>query len=252
MKNSPPLVALPPSAKFQNAKWTLLGGHRIIPTAIKKEDIYQNDGIETDAMKFNEDSRVKIPAILHCMRLGYDYVSLKGAGPVRDESTNIFSGVFLSSVQRINPGLSDNEARKALDEISLTLENEDLGRAFYRKLINKSGVRLVDFENFDQNTFQVVTELTYKNGEDEFRPDITLLINGMPLVFIEVKKPNNRDGILAEHKRIQSRFTNKKFRNFVNITQLMIFSNNMEYDDSSPYPLEGAFYASSSYKKPKV
>ena len=112
-------------------------------------------------------------------------------------------------------------------------------------------MRLVDFENFDQNTFQVVTELTYKNGEDEFRPDITLLINGMPLVFIEVKKPNNRDGILAEHKRIQSRFGNKKFRNFVNITQLMIFSNNMEYDDSSLYPIEGAFYASSSYKEPK-
>lgn len=61
---------------------------------------------------------------------------------------------------------------------------------------------MIDFDNFDQNTFQVVTELKYKNGEDEFRPDITLLINGMPLVFIEVKKPNNRDGILAEHKRI--------------------------------------------------
>ena len=187
-------------------------------------------------MKFNEDSRVKIPTILHCMRLGYGYVSLKSADCIRDESTNIFSAVFLSSVQRINPGLSDNEAKQALEEISLTLENEDPGRAFYKKLINKSGVRLVDFENFDQNTFQVVTELTYKNGEDEFRPDITLLVNGMPLVFIEVKKPNNRDGILAEHKRIQSRFSNKKFRNFVNITQLMIFSNNMEYDDSSPHP----------------
>ena len=87
-------------------------------------------------MKFNEDSRVKIPTILHCMRLGYDYVSLKNAGSVRDESTNIFSAVFLSSVQRINPGLSDYEARQALDEISLTLENEDLGRAFYKKLIN--------------------------------------------------------------------------------------------------------------------
>ena len=28
--------------------------------------------------KFNEDSRVKIPAILHLMRLGYKYLSLKG------------------------------------------------------------------------------------------------------------------------------------------------------------------------------
>ncbi|SFP89140.1 hypothetical protein SAMN05216419_102919 [Nitrosomonas cryotolerans] len=28
-------------------------------------------------MKFNEDSRVKIPAILHLIRLGYNYLSLK-------------------------------------------------------------------------------------------------------------------------------------------------------------------------------
>ena len=185
------------------------------------------------------------------MRLGYEYISLKSQDYDKIESTNIFSTIFLSSIQKINPGLSDSEARQTLDEVSLALENEDLGKAFYKKLINKSGVRLIDFENFDQNTFQVVTELTYKNGEDEFRPDITVLLNGMPLIFIEVKKPNNRDGIIAEHKRIQSRFKNKKFRNFANITQLMIFSNNMEYDESSPHPVEGAFYASSSYNKTK-
>ncbi len=202
-------------------------------------------------MKFNEDSRVKIPTILHCMRLGYEYVSLKTQNYDKIESTNVFSAVFLSSIQKINPGLSASEARQALDEISLILENEDLGRAFYKKLVSRSGVRLIDFDNFDQNTFQVVTELTYKNGEDEFRPDITLLVNGMPLIFIEVKKPNNRDGVIAEHKRIQSRFNNKKFRNFANITQLMIFSNNMEYDESSPHPVEGAFYSSSSYNKIK-
>lgn len=30
----------------------------------------------------------------------------------------------------------------------------------------------------------------------------------------------------------------------------MVFPNNMEYDDESPYPIEGAFYASCSYEKP--
>lgn len=30
-------------------------------------------------MKFNEDSRVKIPSILHLIRLGYDYLPLKDA-----------------------------------------------------------------------------------------------------------------------------------------------------------------------------
>ncbi len=201
-------------------------------------------------MKFNEDSRVKIPTILHLMRLGYEYLSLKDSKVNWDESTNIFTDIFHQGIKRINPALSDLEAKQCLDEISLCLENEDLGKAFYQKLIDKSGTRLVDFEDFDNNTFNVVTELTYKKDDEEFRPDITLLINGLPLVFIEVKKPNNKDGILAEHKRIQTRFQNKKFRKFVNITQLMAFSNNMKYDDSSPLPIEGAFYATSSYQKP--
>ncbi|MFK5915594.1 MAG: type I restriction endonuclease [Woeseiaceae bacterium] len=201
-------------------------------------------------MKFNEDSRVKIPTILHLMRLGYEYLSLKDPKLKWDESTNIFTDIFHTSIKRINPELSDSEAKQFYDEISLCLENEDLGKAFYQKLIDKSGTRLIDFEDFNNNTFNVVTELTYKKDDDNFRPDIILLINGMPLVFIEVKKPNNQDGILAEHKRIKTRFQNKKFRKFVNITQLMVFSNNMEYDDSSPMPIEGAFYATASYQKP--
>ena len=201
-------------------------------------------------MKFNEDSRVKIPTILHLMRLGYEYLSLKGPQVIWDESSNIFTDIFHQSIKRINPNLSDLEAKQCFDDISLSLENEDLGKAFYEKLTSKSGTRLIDFEDFNNNTFNVVTELTYKKDDEEFRPDIILLINGLPLAFIEVKKPNNKDGILAEHKRIQTRFQNKKFRKFVNITQLMVFSNNMEYDDSSPMPIEGAFYATASYQKP--
>ena len=198
-------------------------------------------------MKFNEDTRVKIPAILHLTRLGYTYLSLKGAN--WDESTNIFTDIFQDSIGKINPGLNDSDINRLFEDVSLCLENEDLGKAFYEKLTSKSGEKLIDFENFNNNSFHVVTELTYKKEDDEFRPDIILLINGMPLVFIEVKKPNNRDGILAEHKRILTRFRNKKFRKFVNITQLMVFSNNMEYDDSSPIPIEGAYYATPSYEK---
>ena len=201
-------------------------------------------------MKFNEDSRVKIPTILHLMRLGYGYLSLKDPDVIWDESSNIFTSIFKDSLARINPHISTHDVEQTYIDVSLALENEDLGKAFYEKLTDQSGIRLIDFENFDNNSFNVVTELTYKKDDDEFRPDIILLINGMPLAFIEVKKPNNRDGVLAEHKRIQTRFQNKKFRKFVNITQLMVFSNNMEYDDSSPQPIEGAFYATASYQKP--
>ncbi|NDC93224.1 MAG: type I restriction endonuclease subunit R, partial [Flavobacteriales bacterium] len=196
----------------------------------------------------NEDSRVKIPTILHLVRLGFEYLSLKGQS--WDETTNIFTEIFYKSIKRLNPDFTDGDLKRLYDEVSLSLENEDLGKVFYEKLTATSGKRIIDFENFDNNTFNVVTELTYKKDDDEFRPDIIILINGMPLAFIEVKKPNNQDGILAEHKRIQTRFENKKFRKFVNLTQLMVFSNNMEYDNNSPLPIEGAFYATASYQKP--
>jgi type I restriction enzyme R subunit len=200
-------------------------------------------------MKFNEDSRVKIPTILHLCRLGYTYLSLNKAK--WDEANNIFPDIFKESISRINSDLKLNagDLTRLYDEISLSLENEDLGKAFHEKLIDQSGIRLIDFRNFDNNSFHVVTELPCIKDDEEFRPDITLLINGMPLVFIEVKKPNNQDGIQAELNRIQKRFQNKKFRNFVNITQLMIFSNNMEYQEDSIQQLEGAFYATTAYGK---
>ncbi|MDD2990153.1 MAG: type I restriction endonuclease, partial [Zoogloea sp.] len=199
-------------------------------------------------MIFSEDSRVKIPCILHLARLGYRYLSLKNA--VWDDETNIFPALFNEVIARINPDLSAEDLTRLLADVKLLLDNEDLGKAFYDRLSERSGVRLIDFENFDNNSFHVVTELTCKNGDDEFRPDITVLINGMPLAFIEVKKPNNREGVLAERNRIITRSRNPKFRRFINITQLMVFSNNMEYDDGSPQPIEGAFYASPSYDSP--
>lgn len=66
----------------------------------------------------------------------------------------------------------------------------------------------------------------------------------------EVKKPNNRDRILTEHKRMQTRFQNKKFRKFINLTQLMVFSNNMKYSDNDTQMLEGAYYSTKNYRKP--
>ncbi len=199
-------------------------------------------------MVFSEDSRVKIPCILHLVRLGYRYLSLKNAS--WDEETNIFPELFRSAIARINPGVENGDIDRLLTEVKLLLDNEDLGQAFYERLTERSGIKLIDFANFDNNSFHVVTELTCKNGDDEFRPDITLLINGMPLVFIEVKKPNNREGVLAERNRIITRSRNSRFRRFINITQLMVFSNNMEYEDGSPQPIEGAFYASPSYDAP--
>jgi len=193
-------------------------------------------------MSFNEDSRVKIPAILHLIKLGFEYISLKSAK--FDKKTNIFTDIFKKAILKINPDIKEEDVKRLYQEIVLVLQNDDLGKAFFDMLISKS-IKLIDFENFDNNTFSVVTELTFKKDDEEFRPDITVLINGMPLVFIEVKKPNNTDGIKAERDRLNKRLQNPKFKTFFNMFQFMIFSNNMDYIEQSE-PLVGAFYATVS------
>tara|TARA_B100001094_G_C18191284_1_gene807412 strand:- start:2077 stop:5154 length:3078 start_codon:yes stop_codon:yes gene_type:complete len=198
-------------------------------------------------MPFNEDSRVKIPTILHLIRLGYTY--LKKQNEAIDKTTNIFTHHFDAALKRLNPELDEKDRQRALADLKLELNYDDLGKAFYETLTQGSGIRFIDFENFSNNSFHVVTELTYQKDEDSFRPDITILINGLPLVFIEVKKPSNAQGIQAEFNRIETRFKNKQFKAFANITQFMIFSNNMEYDDQQNILFQGAFYASPSYGK---
>lgn len=202
-----------------------------------------------------EDSRVKIPALVHFTRLGYTYMSIKDKerNVDYDGDTNIFYSQFLSAVNRINQmELTLEDAKKIIDELKIKLDNDDLGKSFFKILRSgHNGIKLIDFFDITgtKNNYTVVTELPYENGDDNFRPDIVVLINGMPLSFIEVKRQNNREGILTERSRMERRFGNKIYRRFVGITQFTVFSNNNEYDDSDIEPIQGAFYASSSYKR---
>ncbi|KAA6322754.1 hypothetical protein EZS27_027736 [termite gut metagenome] len=198
-------------------------------------------------MIHNENSRVKIPALAHLTRLGYQYISLKQANNF-DSETNIIKPIFQKRFLEINREATGNDFEKEFQNIILELGQNDLGKSFYHCLlgIGNSVHRFVDWDNFHKNTFHICTELTCKNGEDEFRPDIMVFINGLPLSFIEVKKPNNPEGIKAERDRINFRFKNEKFRKFINITQLLVFSNNMEYDDTGIDQLQGAFYATTA------
>ena len=83
-------------------------------------------------MIHNENSRVKIPALVHLTRLKYDYLSLKlYSGEVCPE-TNIFKSLFWDGINRINGcKMSEQDVDRLLDELTIKLSNDDLGRAFY-------------------------------------------------------------------------------------------------------------------------
>lgn len=63
-------------------------------------------------MVFSEDSRVKIPCILHLVRLGYRYLSLKDA--TRDQETNIFPELFRTAIAKISPGMEESDIGRLL------------------------------------------------------------------------------------------------------------------------------------------
>ncbi|MBP5200764.1 MAG: hypothetical protein J6Z82_08965 [Schwartzia sp.] len=150
--------------------------------------------------------------------------------------------------------LSEQETDAIVRDLRNLLDASDLGRQFFDKLqggvsFDGENLRLIDYEKPENNIFEIVTELPCKSGTDSFRPDITLFVNGLPLAFVEVKIPDNKHGIQAGHDRINWRFAQEKYRRFTNITQIMVFSNNSEYDDSEAVPLTGAFYAASDYTR---
>jgi type I restriction enzyme R subunit len=65
-------------------------------------------------------------------------------------------------------------------------------------------VRLIDFDNLEQNQYVVTQQFTFRAGSAERRADLMLVVNGLPLVLIEAKTPTRAavswvDGALQVH-----------------------------------------------------
>ena len=205
---------------------------------------------------FSELTRVQIPAALHLMRMGYTYLPRNGKEIAeRDPDTNILVSVFKEQFLTFNNYLTDEDFERELANIKLELDQNDLGRSFFKRIQGQEGAVYIDWENPEANTFHLALEVTCQNGQDEFRPDIVVFINGLPLSYIEVKQPNairdGKTGIQSEQDRTRYRFENRKFRRFNNITQLIALSDNLPYISGQGQQKQGSYYASNAYSKTK-
>ena len=208
--------------------------------------------------RFDENTRVKIPATVQFLRIGYKYQSLKDQSVNIDFQTKIFVNLFKPAIERINGrSFTLDEISSILSDINKCIRNNDLGKSFYNWLINPdTKVKLIDLDKPENNDFTVVDELPFSidesTNEGSFRPDITVLINGMPLGFLEVKKPNNEGGIQEEFNRmVNQRLKKDEFKRFFNMLQVVSFSNNMEYedDDDAEGIKAGSFYSTPNGQK---
>ncbi|GAA8291778.1 type I restriction endonuclease subunit R [Helicobacter pylori] len=186
-------------------------------------------------MPHNEITRVQIPALMHLAKLGYDFINSKENKPNLDTDTNILTDSFTQAFKRLNP---TKNAKDSLAEMKKRLNYDDLGKSFYEYLL-KSEHQIIDFDNPNNNLYEMMAELPYKS----FRPDITLFINGLPLVDIEVKQPFAEKGIEEEKNRHIQRYENPENKVFYNLAQIWLFSDNLPYDENNPD--QGVFYSAS-------
>ena len=154
--------------------------------------------------------------------------------------------VFAASLSRINGrDVEIDEAKKIADAIEMICNKSDLGEHFISWLRDpaqapqdlyeegETPLKLIDWEHPEKNDRCVATEVSFGDTTikgDNFRCDLVLFINGMPLFPGEVKPPDNKGSIQEEFERTEKRMSNPKLIKFFNMFQMMTFSNNMPYE----------------------
>ena len=115
----------------------------------------------------------------------------------------ILPDVFWNALKRINPHIPTDILQGVFKDIRKDFTGTDIvdsNYQLYKKIRNgvkvntrnKKGddfeiVRLIDFDNVDNNDFHCVNQMWIKGRFNYRRPDVLLFINGLPVVFIELK-----------------------------------------------------------------
>jgi len=163
---------------------------------------------------WNEESLSEDPAVVQLRRLGYTYVPPIVVESERDSFKEVVLTRRLApALKRLNPWLSDDNLHKAVRAVtnapaaSLIEASEKLhttltyGISLEQDLGDgKKGqtVRFFDFDDPTKNEFVVTRQFKVQGSKKNIRPDIVLLVNGIPLVVIECKSPTLGEGWKAE------------------------------------------------------
>lgn len=143
--------------------------------------------------------------VLNCMTA--QSADLQDGSGRRDKREVILGDRLQTAARRLNPGIPDAvleqalakfaERRQAMTLVAANRELDALLRDGIAVRYQQEGqwqqerLRLIDFAEASNNDFLAVTQLWIKGVNDKyFRPDVLLCVNGIPLVFIELKNSN--------------------------------------------------------------
>jgi len=153
----------------------------------------------------------------------------------------ILPEVFFSALKRINPQI-DAEILKGIvrdfrKDYTAT-DMVDTNYKFYNQIRNgvkvkvrKNGkedfdiVKLIDFDNVDSNDFHCVNQMWIKGRFRYRRPDVLLFVNGLPVVFIELKNSTVKVEESYNKNLVSYR---KDIPNIFALNQICVLSNGLQ------------------------
>ncbi len=199
---------------------------------------------------------------------GYTYFNGTDISPVSDNpqresfASVILEKQFKKSLKKLNPTLPESARVEAYQKV-INLGTDDImenNERFHNLLTNgvtveytKDGrtkginVKLLDVENPENNSFWVVNQLVVKENNNEKRFDVIIFINGLPLVFVELKSATDEKATLRKaYTQIQN--YKKAVPSIFYYNALCVISDGIEAKTSS---ISAPFTRFLSWKSPE-
>jgi type I restriction enzyme, R subunit len=148
-----------------------------------------------------ESATIQDPLVRYAGEIGWEVVPQSEAVSLRKgEGGMFFYNLLEETLLRLNPGIitleSVDDVIRRLEGVRNSIEGNAEILAWLRgeRSVHVTGekrqrqIRLIDYENVDQNIFQVSPEWEYTNGLSKpNRADVMFLINGVPVALVETK-----------------------------------------------------------------
>ena len=195
------------------------------------------------SFEYSEDNLIEQTAIdLFLNSLGWDTLLAynkesfgEGSSLGRlDKKEVVLKRIFLQKVQEFNPGLPAKAYQEAYEKLTEDSISKTLAEINYDKhlllrngihvdYINEKGetlknktIRVFDLESAENNHFIAVRQLWIQGKSNrERRPDIIGFVNGIPLLFIELK---------AAHRKLENAY-NDNFTDYKDVIPKLFYYN---------------------------
>lgn len=167
-------------------------------------------------LKISEGGTVQFPMVEHAAEIGWTPITPEDARAKRGgEAGLFFREVLEDRLAVFNPWLSADAVRsvvETLDALPATIEgNRELlawlrgERQWYDEAEKRHRpVTVIDFEHVGDNVFHVTWEWRIKPpARKGNRADVMFVVNGVPVVIVEHKNPNDGDAIERGIKQLR-------------------------------------------------